>query len=89
MVPRIYGGVEIDDNEKAALTLPPKFTTYERIDKQKCLVEIETMVSKYMWELRKTESEDGKVNSEDVNTVTARGPKFRGAKNDRPLARND
>ena len=36
------------------------------------------MVSKYMWELRKTESEDGKVNSEDVNTVTARGPKFRG-----------
>ena len=24
LVPRIYGGVEIDDNEKAALTLPPK-----------------------------------------------------------------
>ena len=51
--PRVYGGISISEEEKAALTLPPKYTLYENVDRKNCLVEIETMVSKYMWELRK------------------------------------
>ncbi len=56
--PRIYGNVDVSEEEKAALRLPPKFTIYDKIDKQECMVEIETMVSKYMWEMRKRGDED-------------------------------
>ena len=38
--PRLYGGVSVNENEKAALSLPPKFTKFENVDKKKCLVEI-------------------------------------------------
>ena len=62
--PRVYGGVSVTDEEKKALNLPPKFTIYEKIDKEKCFVEIETMVSKYMWEMRKRNKEEEEEESE-------------------------
>ena len=52
--------------EEAALTLPPKFTVYEKVNKQQCLIEIETMVSKYLWTIRK-EGEDEKDNELETN----------------------
>ena len=55
--PRIYGGAKVNAEEEAALTLPPKFTVYEKVNKQQCLIEIETMVSKYLWTIRKEEEE--------------------------------
>ena len=48
--PRVYGNVHISEEEKSALRLPPKYTLYDKINTHKCMVEIETMVSKYMWE---------------------------------------
>ena len=61
--PRIYGGVSINENEKVALKLPPKFTIFENIDKKKCIVEIETMVTKYMWDMRNRNGEEEKEES--------------------------
>ena len=68
--PRIYGGAKINNDEKATLQLPPKFTVYEKINKQKCNVEIECMVSKYLWSLRKEdESNDENETSECTNAT--------------------
>ena len=44
----------------------PKFTTFENIDKKKCIVEIETMVTKYMWDMRSRNKEE----EEDSEYVT-------------------
>ena len=71
--PRVYGGVCVTEEEKQALTLPPKFTLYDKIDREKCMVEIETMVSKYMWEIRKNtieERDKGAHQSRNVNKET-------------------
>ena len=66
--PRVYGDVSINENEKEALKLPPKFTTFENVDKKKCIVEIETMVTKYMWDMRNRNREE----EEDKENVTAK-----------------
>ncbi len=42
---------------------------YEKIDKEKCFVKIETMVSKYMWEMRKGNKD---VEEEDSEYKTRR-----------------
>ena len=56
--PRIYGGVKVTEEEKAALTLPPKYTLYEKVNKQTAAVEIESMTAKYLWELNKEKEND-------------------------------
>ena len=52
----------MNDNEKATLKLPPKFTIFENIDKKKCVVEIETMVTKYMWDMRNRNGDEEEEN---------------------------
>ena len=56
--PEIYGGANIDKNESSILSLPPKYTIFEKIHKEKCMVEIETMATKYRWEIMKTKNEN-------------------------------
>ncbi|MCP3850843.1 MAG: hypothetical protein GY694_11495, partial [Gammaproteobacteria bacterium] len=63
--PRIYGGAIINEEEKATLKLPPKFTLYENINKQQCFVEIETAVSKYLWTLRKENDDEVDFETEE------------------------
>ena len=56
--PRVYGGAKVTKEEEAALTLPPKFTIYEKVNKEKALVEIESMTAKYLWQLSKEREEE-------------------------------
>ena len=52
----------------AALRLPPKFTVYEKVNKERCPIEIESMVTKYRWEMMK-EAEKGNntVSTNNIN----------------------
>ena len=47
--PRLYGGVDVDDNEKAALLLPPKFALFEKINITQCRVQLEEALNKLRW----------------------------------------
>ena len=38
--PRIYGGAEFNEKEMKALRLPPKYTVYEKVNKERCQIEI-------------------------------------------------
>ena len=79
--PRVYGDARVSEEELSALRLPPKFTTYEKVNKQQCFVEIETMMSKYLWELRKEHDCDTNENktdhevSDDLVNTTLNNPK--------------
>ena len=66
--PRVYGGASISEEEKTTLRLPPKYTIYEKVNKQRCNVEIESMVSKYLWQLRKDEDEN--ENEEEASEIS-------------------
>ena len=48
--PRCYGACEVSDNEKQALSLPPKFALYTKIDSVSVEAEIEKGLAKYRWE---------------------------------------
>ena len=63
---RIYGRAEVNEKEMAALRLPPKYTVYEKINKERCQIEIESMVTKYRWEMMK-EKENNTVRTDSVN----------------------
>ena len=45
--PRCYGACEVSDNEKQALSLPPKFVLYTKIDSVSVEAEIEKGLAKY------------------------------------------
>lgn len=47
--PRIYGGVEVTEDEKAALLLPPKFAIYEEINITECRIRVEESLNKLRW----------------------------------------
>ena len=87
--PRIYGGVKVSEEEIAALSLPPKYTTYEKINKQTAAVEIELMTAKYLWELNKEKEEDTDEVSECMNRSMSRPPSETNTRrNDRPSGEN-
>ncbi|CAI9726376.1 Hypothetical predicted protein [Octopus vulgaris] len=46
---RVYGGVQLDTNELAALELPPKFATYNKVSKISILSDIEKCFTKLRW----------------------------------------
>ena len=48
--PRCYGNVEISEEERQVLKLPPKFSLYERIDVEKTIAEIEKGMVKLRYE---------------------------------------
>ena len=47
--PRLYGGVSIDENEKALLLLPPKFGLFEKIDVVQFRIQLEEALNKLRW----------------------------------------
>ena len=48
--PRCYGACEVSGNEKQALSLPPKFALYTKVDSVSVEAEIEKGLAKYRWE---------------------------------------
>ena len=60
--PRCYDNVEITDEEKKVLLLPPKFTVYENVDVIKTIAEIEKGMVKLRWEMNEVKKkEEGNV----------------------------
>ena len=62
-LPLIYGRVQLSEAEKAVLSLPHKFTTYEAIREEDIAVATEVMATKIKWEL--CSREDRKEGEED------------------------
>ena len=58
--PRIYGGVEVDTEERAALDLPPGFSLYEKLDENKMRIDVEECINKLRWNVL-----CGKVRNDD------------------------
>ena len=56
--PRTYGGTILDDNERLALSLPTKFTTYEKVEKEQTEAEIEKALAKVRWEDNRKRNND-------------------------------
>ena len=48
--PRWYGACEVSGNEKQALSLPPKFAVYTKVNSVSVEAEIEKGLAKYRWE---------------------------------------
>ena len=48
--PTTYGGITLSDNERCILALPPKYATYETINKEQCEAQIEKALAKLRWE---------------------------------------
>ena len=68
--PRTYGGVELTANEDAALSLPPKFAVFKRIDPLVTKAQIEKSFAKMRWKLEivsDEEDENDKFYSTDEN----------------------
>ena len=59
--PPIYGGCNISENQKAILSLPPKFTTYAEISEKEMEVEMEVAMCKLRWELMNREERENRV----------------------------
>ena len=55
--PRIYGLTEITNDEKAILTLPPKFSTFQEVDSIECGAQTEKSLAKLRWEINRKERE--------------------------------
>ena len=47
--PRLYGGVELDEDEKVALELPVKFGLFRKIDPVQCKIDAEEALNKLRW----------------------------------------
>merc|ERR1712208_39246 len=71
--PLVYGEIHPTDQEVAALTLPPKFATFNKITEEEMEVEAEIMIAKLKWEMRAREDraarreEEGKEGGERCN----------------------
>ena len=47
--PRLYGGVNVSDAERAALMLPPKFGLFEDVSITNCRIQMEEALNKLRW----------------------------------------
>ena len=47
--PRIYGGVQLDDEEKAALALSPKYGLYRPLRVEQAKIDVEEALNKLRW----------------------------------------
>ena len=47
--PRIYGGVQLDEEEKAALTLSPKYGLYRPLRVEQAKIDVEEALNKLRW----------------------------------------
>ena len=56
--PRIYANIIINQEEKNLLSLTPKYTIFEKVDRWKCEIEIEKALTKYRWEEKSKQIEE-------------------------------
>ena len=57
---RVYGGVDLLENEQSLLSLPPKYAMYGKVESESCEAEIEKALAKQRWEeKRKQVDEEG------------------------------
>ena len=56
--PRIYGNIILNEKEKNLLSLTPKYTIFEKVDRWKYAVEIEKVLTKYRWEESSKQTEE-------------------------------
>ena len=47
--PRLYGGVQLDEDEKVALELPVKYGLYRKVNVSQCRIDIEESLNKLRW----------------------------------------
>ena len=61
--PRIYGGVQLDEDEKAALVLSPKYGLYRELRVEQTNIDVEEALNKLRWNaiLMKTKGEEEEV----------------------------
>ena len=58
VVPRAYGRVGLSKEEEEVLTLPPKFSTYEKINPIECDMAVEKSLGKLRWEIKRKQQEE-------------------------------
>ena len=56
--PPVYGDLVLDEDEKQALMLEPKFAIYQKLDEEEFECELETTFCKLRWERMKEGDED-------------------------------
>ena len=59
----VYGGATISEDEKEALKLHPKFTTYEAIDTTQIMTEVEKSFTKVRWDRKNREKDQEESDS--------------------------
>ncbi len=71
--PKCYGGVEINMDEQAVLSLPPKYAVYSKIDVIDCEAQVEKSLAKLRWSVQKRErqEEEGTEQREDQKSFKA------------------
>ena len=59
--PRLYGGVQVTEDEVAVLSLPPKFGVYKRLNTLQCRIDVEESINKLRWNriIKKSREERG------------------------------
>ena len=62
-----YGGVDVSENEKAALKMNPKYMTYPKIDEIEAEVEIEKGCTKARYHFMNTNENETANNDENSN----------------------
>ena len=65
--PLIFGNIGTTADEVAAMSLPPKFTTYAAIEVAEIEVAAEVMAAKVKWELRARENRNGDTTVQSQN----------------------
>lgn len=48
-LPRLYGGVQLDEEEKVALELPVKYGLYRKVSVTQCKIDLEEALNKLRW----------------------------------------
>ena len=56
--PRCYGGVELNEDERAALSLPPKYAIHSKINTTDCEAQVEKGLAKLRWSIQKRGREE-------------------------------
>ena len=66
--PRMYGGIEVNEEMKSVLQLPPNYGVYGKVTKAQTLISMEEAINKQRWKkmIEKEKKEDNYVESEFI-----------------------
>ena len=68
--PRMYGDVNLDEDEKKVLELPPKYGVFRKLDEVQCKIDVEECLNKLRWNriFSENDNDSGNVVSQEVGT---------------------